>query len=239
MRTIASYYRVDQYAAGDKSVLFRSTRGNPNVPSRGMVFLTGSGSAADQSYWTTWLDIWAAICAKGITVYAIDGGGSATWGNATAVTRIGQAVAYMKANFGVTGDVLAAGYSMGGIDAQNWAARNLADCAGFLGFAPVTDLDWAQSQAGMAAAINTAYGGNYAANSAGYDPIDDLVDELSTIPWHAFIATDDTNLRPSDMTAMAAAVDGTWTGATGGHVGFIGALNQYQVADVAANMLGL
>lgn len=200
-----------------------------------MVFLTGHGSTATQALNGQINKICTAIANRDIIVAAVDGGGTATFGNDTAIARISDAVTWMR-GLGVVGKILASGYSMGGSDAMNWGARNLNDYAGFLGFSPAVDLDYGFAN-NFTAELNAAYGGNFAANHAGHDPLDDLVEELSTEPWHAYYATDDTVLPPASTEAIATAVGGTLIGLTGGHVNFFLGVNPEECADRAARIL--
>lgn len=102
-----------------------------------------------------------------------DDAGSASWMNDSALAsldgRYGYATTTGGARVGLVGVV---GESMGGGLALNWVKRNAAKVGGVVLFCPVTDLDYAHTNID-ASGTNTAYGGNYAVNSVGHNPIVD------------------------------------------------------------------
>lgn len=209
---------ADRYRAGDTSVLFRHRLARSGTPKRGVVVLTGhTGDSTQAMLFPGLRRLCKRVAAAGVDVFAIDGGGPATWGNDTAIAAIDQAVAYMRGTLGVYGAVVAVGYSMGGADAMNWTARRPADAAGFLGIAPISDLDAAHAGQ-FAAVIDAAYPGGY---PVGHDPTSDLAGQLAARPWRAYYATDDATIPRATVETLAGLVGGTLVPLVGGHVGLM------------------
>lgn len=230
-----STHRVGGYTPSENNILFRHRLVRDFTPHPGVIFLTGSTSDATQSFiFAPMRDAWKAVTDLGIDVLVIDGGGQTTWGNDTAINAITAAVAYARTK-GISGPLVVGGYSMGGMDSMNWISRNLSEVKGFMGFAPASDLTYHEANTHKTA-IDAAYGGNYAVNGAGHDPIRDLTGALSTKPWKAWYATDDTVVPRSTVEALASAVGGSLVPLTGDHVNF---WNNVVPADVANYVGGL
>lgn len=156
--------------------------------------------------------------------------GSAHWGNATARTRIGDAITWGTANRNVAGPVVLVGTSMGVTAALNYAADNPGAVACVVGIIPAIDLQAIRvaDTNGARAGIDTAYGVVYpAALPTGSNPAARTA-ELD-IPIQLWTASDDA------VSANAPAF-ATATGAVVNDVGALGHDND-AVAAVDPNIV--
>lgn len=144
------------------------------------------------------------------------------WGNSTVPIRAESAVARAVTRGSDATPVVLFGYSMGGLGAFSTAVRSATlDVAGIVAVAPVTDLDWFYTNnAGNQASIDAAYGGSYATNGNGFNPMEDYVDELSSIPTLIFYGGADTNVGATNPLTFADLIGATavLTGAGDSHV---------------------
>lgn len=184
----------------------------------------GRGGDATQFGPTYYNGTWPtveALCEAGYVVMSIDGGNTlVNWGNADTMTAIGAAITWAQNSATVgewyprakTGSVGMLGWSMGGLASLNYTVRNQSQVAGAFLFAPVVDLDAAQANATWTTEINTAYGGNYAANATTYDPQDRAADFNAGPPIYIQNSSGDTT--PGATPAQHATFDAGTTAVT-------------------------
>lgn len=140
-------------------------------------------------------------------------GGTATWGNDTARTAVGDALTLIQGTYGAkTGKVVVMGMSHGAAAALNYARQNPSNVFGVALFAPVVDLVdiHDNNRGGYATAIETAYGGSSGWNSAkaAHNPAGNTGD-LAGIPIKAWYSTDDPICTSTTVTTFITAVSGT------------------------------
>ncbi len=169
-----SNYRSGLYTPSEKSLLIKQPNDTTPVGDRrAIIVLHGHGASATQ--WTVGnfvSDDAQALADAGYYVFAIDGGGTATW-NADAATGAAGAITgaygWLVAQ-GYNAKVGLMGWSMGGGNALQWIKNNPTLVSGALLWAPMSDLAYfhANGTAGQIAEIDTAYAGDYAVNSVGH-----------------------------------------------------------------------
>lgn len=181
--------------------------------------------------------------------------------NVSAMGAYKKAYDELKNVVGISGTKIGLlAWSMGGGEALIFAKQNptLVACAWL--FSPITDLDWAHAtagytpayptggvspNAGWAAEIDTAYGGNYAVNAVGHK----IRDEYAT--WSGLgikimvdQASDDTVVPPAAASAFVTGVNDPNVilyapAATGDHPGAVVNRNKKEVMDFfQSNLLG-
>lgn len=156
------------------------------------------------------------------SVLSIDSGGTATFGNDTAIAAIDAAIAWSEAQ-GRTGPFLLAGTSMGCMDLLAWARTHQNKVKGFLGFCPGINLTWGwqNNVVNTKSAVDAAYGGLYVPATHGptHDPT--MYAAELDFPMLLLAASDDTTTLISHEQAFAAAVGPNCQlvdlGASGGH----------------------
>lgn len=210
----------------------------PGEVRRPVVFCRGSGGNA--LTWRVWDRELGRLADRGFAVVSTDMGGADTWGNATAITRVGQSWTKVKTDARTTGNVatdkmLLIGTSHGGMNALEYARANPANVAAVVTIVSVIDAQDIQTnnRAGLAAAINTAHGGNVpdarnpADNAAAYAALN--------IPTRQYYATDDAVCLPAIAEAFATAA-GTELVSLGavGHSGYPAVLDAGDIADFLA-----
>jgi len=137
-------------------------------------------------------------------VLAGDYGGTATFGNDTAVAAIGDGVSWLQTAHGITGPFVLVGSSMGFLDVMAWAKQNAANVAGIVGVQPAVDLTTAWEDPAYTADINAAYGGAYspAVDGPDHDPMQ-FVASLAA-PIRTFYGDLDTLVTPQQQIDFAA-----------------------------------
>lgn len=150
------------------------------------------------------------IAAAGQPTLASDWGGPDTWGNATAVARIGTGRSFLQASMGAkSGKVSFTNGSMGAATTLNWAGANPTLVASIVMIIPVinvTDIH-TNNRGGYAGAINAAYGGAYSEATYGalYNPFTQAqAGKYAGIPMLCFYGTSDALCLPTWVTQMAA-----------------------------------
>lgn len=116
----------------------------------------------------------SAWAESGMVVLAPDAAGSTSWGNNASLSALDNLYTWATGTLGLASTCAVHGVSMGGIVGLNWIRRNTSKVRAAAFRAPVTDLDFFHDNATYTAEIDAAYGGNYAANSPGHNPIDDF-----------------------------------------------------------------
>lgn len=135
-----------------------------------------------------------------------DLGGSATWGNATLLSRLDEAFAFSQTLPQVKkGKVILAGQSMGGLAMLNWARANKSRVAAVVGVIPVTNMNSAIAN-GLSTQVAAAYGGSYtdAAYGAQYNPRV-YAATLAGIPGQLWVGATDLIANTTDAGAVATA----------------------------------
>lgn len=215
--TTITQYGIGRYRTGERHVVMRSGK---HRHGQNPLIIANHGSGADATQFSPeyWNGLWPVIDAlleEGYVVMSIDGGTVLTnWGNADQMTAIDAAKTWAQdlVTAGIdrprakAGKIGMMGWSMGGLATLNWHVRNPASIAGSYLFAPVSDLDIMQANPTYQAAINTAYGGNYAANATLYDPADRMADYNATPPIEILHSDDDPTVAYSQSTAFDAVV---------------------------------
>lgn len=157
----------------------------------------------------------------GWPVLAADAGGD-TWGNATGITRVGEAKTYLQGTLGAkSGPVVLMGYSHGGLLAMAYARANPANVKALVPINPAINLLDAvtNNRDGAAASINAAAGGTYSdvTNGPTMSPYV-FASQLAGMPTFCAHASDDTLALPQWTASVLAAIGSvTERTGTGGH----------------------
>ena len=154
-----------------------------------------------------WRPYWTYVDVCGCIGLSADLGGNATWGNATAISRLDAAFAYLQSLPSVKkGKVILIGQSMGGINSLVWAKNNPEKVACIVGHIPVTNLTFAWEHGEYRSAINAAHGGVYseAVHGADRNP-HTFAAALSGVPGQLWVGTEDPLARVADALAISAA----------------------------------
>lgn len=208
---------------------------------RGIVVPHGHGGDATQasqgrSFWTHP----SALADAGFAVMSVDMGG-ASWMANSAMDAITAAYNDLM-GLGCTGRKIGfMPWSMGCGSALVWAKQNPTKVAAMWLWSPVTDLDWIHATAGYTPAystggitpaggwpaeVDTAYGGNYAANAPGHKIRDEYATWANLCPIVVAHATDDPVLPIGASQAFVAGAASPFVtmrtpATTGGHQGAI------------------
>jgi alpha-beta hydrolase superfamily lysophospholipase len=215
----------------------------PDGTKRLVVWCHSAGATAGSEHLEPWLaanNTLPIFDLLGLPIISAKYGGQ-VWGNDTAQTRVGDAIAYMTGGeFNAKTDkVLLLGVSMGGMLALNWARANPSKVAAIILFYPAVNLQWIHDNGG-AATTEAAYGGSLAsfnAAVAAHDPLQHTA-EYAGVPIQMWYSDADTVVGTANQQAFLAAVSGIEShllpGA--GHADMT-AINPSSVAGFAANYL--
>lgn len=201
-------YGTGRYFSGENDVICRNSLYNP--PKAAILHIHGveSGNGA-----VDWMNVssrqplFRAMTQAGFVIVSCDLGGSSTWGNDTAQSRITSAYNYSQSLPGISaGKVILFGQSMGGLNAQIWAKNNKSLTSGMVLVIPVcnlTDL----STGVFSSAINAAYGGAYsqATHGATRNPVT-FAASLEGIPIQLWYGTSDSLCKPEDAQTIGGLV---------------------------------
>lgn len=165
-------------AASEYDTVFGTVRTWSGKQPNGIVFCHGSGDSARISYDDPVQFDLCSRLAQNATVILADLG-LQTWGNDTAITRIGEAIAYLRTSYGVQGKVALVGASMGNANQMAYARANPSQVRAIAGIIPLTDLTDVMTR-GAAAEVNAAYGGTYSDVTNG--PTHNPIRYASTLP---------------------------------------------------------
>lgn len=206
----ATEYSVGTVVPGEGALMIRPKFKQSR---QGVMFVHGAGS--DATYCIRpegkQAELTQLVAADGFTAYSGDNGGPQTWGNVTAIARMGSGQAYLQGQ-GVKGDKIAlVSASMGGLVSLNWAAQNKAKVSCIVSVIPVinvTDIH-TNNRGGSAAAINAAYSGGW--SQATYGAVHNprtlaSAGKFSGIPMLIFYGLTDTLCVPAETEAFAASV---------------------------------
>lgn len=140
---------------------------------------------------------------SGYMVAAPNLGGSQNWGNPTSSDQLVLHYQYLRDNFPI-GPIILIGHSMGGLATLTaLRKRRIPGVVGWVGVEPVCSLramydqNYANEHAGT---IRTAYGiasdgSDYAAKTAGYDPMVSRAPEFRGVPMLMFASPGDSVVR--------------------------------------------
>lgn len=219
---LRSYQGSGRYAASEQDV-FISTLAGLAGGIRGVVYchVVNSTATACRDYNSIGELHLVNTIAEVFPVLSIDAGGLSPWGNATAMARIGDAITYLQGTRGAkSGKVLLVGSSHGGLTVLNFAKANPTLVAAVVGMLPVIDLNdvVTNNRGGLAAGVNTAYGGAYSEVTNG--PTSNPANYAASyaIPTQLYYASDDTTAIPSTVTTFAS----TATNVTATSLGALG-----------------
>lgn len=225
----ASQFAIGRYTPSEGSLLHRGRR---SVDATDRLVLVCHGRTPSSTYgclqWAQMADFWPMLLAdNGYTVLAIDSGGNLTWGNDTSITAAVNAVAWAR-GAGVchpTKKVAVVGYSMGGLEAFNYATGHTSDVAGVVGFAPATDIDYFHPDSTYGPEIDTAYPSGY----TGHSPIGYA--SSFTLPVRLYHAVDDATIPIAQTRTFRDTLGSSNKSLTeisqGGHAAFWGRFDQY------------
>ncbi|MBM4716167.1 hypothetical protein GS551_18575 [Rhodococcus hoagii] len=134
------------------------------------------------------------------------------WGSAAALTDLTNLHTYINSRWGVS-KVILVGASMGGLATAlaipNGAVPNIRGC---IGIDAAFSLSNMFANSAYTAAIRTAYGiatddSDYAAKTAGHDPILRPASDFGSVPWRFYVGDGDTTVPPANHgDAMSAKV---------------------------------
>lgn len=204
---VRSEHGTGRYVASEDDIVL-GTIGTWLQARRPLIYCHGSGDTAGSAFHKTGQGILLKRLARLFTVVACDLGGTATWGNDTVITRIGQAKTYLSSSWGATGPVVLVAGSMGALGALAYTLANPSNVLGVAAAIPALDLNdlVANNRGGAAAAINTAYGGTYSDGTHGptHSPVQ-FAASLPAIPISLWTASDDAICVPATADAFVAA----------------------------------
>lgn len=209
MTIVTAYSGV---VAGEKHVIIEP-KFRPQTPAPGIMFVHGAGSDAFYSVVPTGMQSTMTntlVDGSGGLAISHDLGGTTTWGNATALSRMTSAYNHLQSLPGVApGPVWLISGSMGCHTSLNWAAQNKTKVAGVISVIPVinpTDIV-TNNRMGYAASVNSAYSGGWSEATYGavYNPQTlATAGKLTGIPMLFFYGTTDALCVPAQTEAFAA-----------------------------------
>lgn len=165
--------------------IFGTVKSWSGAQPNGIVYCHGSGDTASTAYEDVTQFGLCHKLGRFSTVIMADLG-LQTWGNDTAIARIGDAVAHLR-TLGVTGPVGLVAGSMGNANAMAYALAHPDEVGFIAGIIPLTDILDVMGR-GASAEVNAAYGGAYSNVTHGptHNPIllaDDLPVDLPIRLW--------------------------------------------------------
>jgi dienelactone hydrolase len=245
-----AFSQYPRSVAGYNTMLHTPRWNGKGAGLRGIIVCHGHGGNALQAqqgegFWTHP----SVLADAGYAVMAVDEGAT-SWMDDACMTAITAAYNDLVSTVGITGTKVGLmGWSMGGGSALNWVKRNPTLAAAVWLWSPLTDLDWVHGTGGYTPAyatggltpaggwateIDTAYGGNYAANAPGHKVYDEPSTWANICPIKIAHATDDDTLPVAASTSFVANVNSTKVtlrtpDTTGGHQGSILAVPSSEV----------
>lgn len=211
----ATFYSVGTIAPSEAALLIRPTV--QQAPKHGVMYVHGAGSTATYCIdpYGRQSSLTHTVAAAGFVGFSGDHGGTSTWGNATAMSRLSAAYAYLQQQPGVTpGKVALISGSMGGLTSLNWAAQNPDKVSAIVTVIPVINPNDIVTQNRMLAGqpyapmVNAAYPGGWseAAYGATYNPrTRATAGAFAGIPMLIFYGLTDPLCVPAETEAFAAA----------------------------------
>lgn len=163
------------------------------------------GNGSDELHWVTNSNgkavATAFLNAGYIVVSAANTANVSTWGAQAGLDAYFKAYKYLLAHFPV-GSVVFYGNSMGGIESLLTLAERRIPCVAWIGTVPTANLAAQHANASFTSTIRTAYGiagdgSDYAAKTAGHDPVLMPGYAFRGVPMWALIATLDPAVPPA------------------------------------------
>lgn len=221
-------YSTGRARAGEGDVILKPLNYLYGADTMGVVYCHGSNRTAIDTLnrgEPSTSDFVQTIATQYPTIVT-DLGGGTTWGNATAQTRIDEAIAALRTATGCNASTFfLAGVSMGGIASFNYARANPLNVAAIVAAIPVCNLteiytttaDAATGNTVMKNAIATAWGVTAPASlPAGADPYLSP-GELTGVPIRYWYGDSDPLILPASAAAFATATGATASPVVGGH----------------------
>lgn len=242
-------------AAGQQSVLI-TPQGAPTAGLRMILCMPGHGGTALGALpgATSLNKSLRSLAQSGYAVLGIDAGGPATFGNDTEINAVMDAINWAISVYGCKGGKVGfLCWSMGGLSTFEIMKRHPELVTGAYLFAPATDLKYLHDAsysppysipAGAApgnytAEIDTAYGGNYATNSVGHDPMIDAASgqyaNLAPSVTIAHATDDTTTIHDGTVLFLSRVNNPRWKlrtpEITGGHTGLFSSIPDTDPVD--------
>jgi pimeloyl-ACP methyl ester carboxylesterase len=178
--------------------------------------------------------LFTALLGAGYIIAASNAHG-ANWGNNTAIADYAELIRYVRRTAS-TSRLILLSQSMGGVAGLLMAMQDEFRIQGWAGIYPVCDLAEAYAQAWASASIETAYGisGDYAAKTAGHDPVLLPAGRWTGMRMRFYASDDDTSVPKADHSDVMAglvaptAAECVVYEATGNH----GDASHFQSADL-------
>lgn len=168
-----------------------------------VVYHHGSGETEASYYYAPEkADLREALATAGYTVATSNAHGN-NWGNQAAIDDYAALIAHVRSGHTVN-RVLHLSQSMGGLAALTGISTGELEADGWAGIYPACNL--AACYSSFAAAIDTAYGisGDYAAKTAGHDPLLRAAGSY-TVPMRFYASPDDVTIpKTTNSDAMSA-----------------------------------
>lgn len=145
--------------------------------------------------------IYQTLTSAGYTIFQADLGGSSTWGNDVAMSRMDEAYNYLRSTVGYGAKIVVFGLSMGGLNSLNWAYRNSGKISGVVTIISVINLTEVYENGPYGAIIDAAYGGSYSESEYGAErnPLTMAkLGKFNSIKIRNYYAVDDTLCKASD-----------------------------------------
>jgi hypothetical protein len=150
-----------------------------------------------------------ALLDDGWLVLTSDGGALTNhWGNDDSWVATQAAISWVK-SLATISKIVCLGQSMGGLPALR-ATAQYPGITRFYGIYPVTNLGYMHSSSSFTAEINTAFGGNFAGNSPGCDPMLFTLSQYAGKSFKMTASASDTVVsKTNNSDAFATLVTGT------------------------------
>jgi pimeloyl-ACP methyl ester carboxylesterase len=177
------------------------------IPRPMLLFSHGSGSDELQPL-SHFQQLYTDLLSDGFAIASTNAHGN-NWGNAAAQTDLLELYRYLRDTYAL-GPLILWGNSMGGLASLNALASGAIPCAGWIGTQPVCDLDAIYAAGAFVTDIRTAYGVNgtgsdYAAKTAGFNPMARSGREFYGVPMRFYASPADTVVAKAQHTDPMAA----------------------------------
>lgn len=204
---ICSSYAIDRYTPGTEvDIILGTIKTDVGQQPNGVVYCHGSGATAIDTLNKSEQRTILYGAARHATVVSADYGGE-TFANDVAITRIGEAIALLRANYGQSGPVILVGASMGAGNALAYAYHHPENVKAVAGIIPMTDIaDVMTRMSLIATRVNAAYGGTYndVTDGPNHSAIHFATGLPANLPIHLWSAPQDVLVPPSVTAAFVA-----------------------------------
>lgn len=202
---IRTSFGYGRYAEDEYDVVFGTVKSWEKSQPNGVVYCHGSGDTALIAYNDPAQYPIGFSLGRFSTVVMADLGYQ-TWGNDTGIERVGQAVSYLRDEWGVDGPVALVAGSMGFSNAAAYTLANPDEVLAIAGMIPLTDIADIMLR-GAEESVNDAYPPAYDDETDGptHSPIH-FADQLPAgLPIHFWTASNDPIVVPATSDAFIAA----------------------------------